>query len=416
MSTKLVTLQNLTTYDGKIKEYIGNLQAKNLKTVLYDSTEKQIKFFKKENATLSDTADYAISIPADLDASAVIASVSSGVVTLKAGLQQQDGIISNTVSTAPATEIEGYYKAADGKFYQESTFDTEIVGEANKAYIDKGNDDKAYIWDGEAFVAVANDITLAKVATTGAAADVTITAITGVKKDASTNAGNVQEALEALKTLVDAGGSGSMLTIDEDTTDNTVAKKYHIYQGGTKEGGATTTTGGTLIGTISVPLDLVCESGSVVNITFDETNTLLKEGSTDVTESILGTGVTPTAADAGKYIKITIANSNGDILWIKATDLVDIYTATNQTSEVTVSISSNNITASIGDVAASKITYTAAVAGVGSEGDIDYVAPVARVSVSDAISDLYSQVGSLGSSWEAATTSDIEGLFSSSNP
>ena len=62
MSTKLITLSNLTEYDSKIKELMASEDAKSIKTVLWDSTNEQIKFFKKENATLSDTADYAVSI------------------------------------------------------------------------------------------------------------------------------------------------------------------------------------------------------------------------------------------------------------------------------------------------------------------------------------------------------------------
>lgn len=62
MASKLITLQNLTEYDAKIKELISTEDAKALKTVLWDSTAEEIKFFKKENATLSDTADFAIGV------------------------------------------------------------------------------------------------------------------------------------------------------------------------------------------------------------------------------------------------------------------------------------------------------------------------------------------------------------------
>ena len=62
MSTKLITLSNLTEYDVKIKELMASEDAKSIKTVLWDSTNEQIKFYKKENATLSDTADYSIGI------------------------------------------------------------------------------------------------------------------------------------------------------------------------------------------------------------------------------------------------------------------------------------------------------------------------------------------------------------------
>lgn len=65
-ATKIISFNNLSDYDTLIKNYIGDaddvVNAKSIKTVLWDSTNEQIKFYKKENATLSDTADYAVSI------------------------------------------------------------------------------------------------------------------------------------------------------------------------------------------------------------------------------------------------------------------------------------------------------------------------------------------------------------------
>lgn len=66
MSDTLISLGNLQSYDTLIKTYLADadavVNAKSIKTVLWDSTNEQIKFYKKENATLSDTADYAVSI------------------------------------------------------------------------------------------------------------------------------------------------------------------------------------------------------------------------------------------------------------------------------------------------------------------------------------------------------------------
>ena len=64
-ATKIISFSNLSDYDALIKTFIGDaddvVNAKSIKTVLWDETNEQIKFYKKENATLSDTADFTIS-------------------------------------------------------------------------------------------------------------------------------------------------------------------------------------------------------------------------------------------------------------------------------------------------------------------------------------------------------------------
>lgn len=62
--------------------------------------------------------------------------------------------------------LEGYYKAADGKFYKESTFTTEIKGEAGKIYIDLANNVE-YRWTGSAFMEIPKSTTVGASATNG---------------------------------------------------------------------------------------------------------------------------------------------------------------------------------------------------------------------------------------------------------
>ncbi len=120
-----------------------------------------------------------------------------------------------------------------------------------------------------------------------------------------------------------AGGSG-----------DAYSKRYTIKQGAT---GSQTT-----LGNIDIPKDMVVESGSVVDITYDATEGKLYEGQTDVTEAIKGTD-TPTAADAGKYIKLIIANSSSTALYIPAKSLVDIYTAQQNATQIQLAIDANNV-------------------------------------------------------------------------
>ena len=157
-----------------------------------------------------------------LNGEAAIASKTGKAVTLKGGVVEVEGIISNSPTAAHLLtehgyyedgtfyveeQIDGYLNTSDGKFYEEDTFVTEIIGETGKVYLDLLTD-VSYIWDdvntefvegerteivpvttktyvdrvssqkynwtGHAYIEVASDIVLADVSTTGAAEDVTI--------------------------------------------------------------------------------------------------------------------------------------------------------------------------------------------------------------------------------------------------
>lgn len=281
--TKLITLGNLSTYDEKIKAYLATEDAKSLHTVLLDSPNGTINFYKKENAVLgTDTPDFTVSIPANLDGSATIASVSEGVVTLKAGISEVDGIVSNNSGS---------------------------------------------------------DITLAKVATTGTAADVAI-----VDSGSLITATNVEDALQELATASSGGVASKTVYITETagSSSDLYSKRYGIYQGST--GSSASPVVGEKLADIDIPKDMVVEDGSIVDVVFVAADNSLHEGSasgTDVTAEIKGTG-TATSADAGKYIKLTIANATSSHLWIKASDLVDIYTAQQNATQVQLAIDANN--------------------------------------------------------------------------
>lgn len=102
---------------------------------------------------------------------------------------------------------------------------------------------------------------------------------------------------------------------------------------------------------INIPKDMVVEDGSVVDITYSEGK--LYDGATDVTAKIMGE-TTPTSANAGKYIKLEIANSSGDVLYIAAKDLVDIYTAGNG-----INVSGNAISVVIDNTSVGGLTVGA---------------------------------------------------------
>lgn len=90
-TTNYLDLTGLQVYDGLIKNYVATADAKSIKTVLLD--EKNIKFYKKENATTADNADYTVTLP-DSDLSNLMEKLSGAtednVVTVGANGSVKD--------------------------------------------------------------------------------------------------------------------------------------------------------------------------------------------------------------------------------------------------------------------------------------------------------------------------------------
>ena len=233
-------------------------------------------FYQGSNK-LNNAAEITAAVAA-LDGSATIASVSEGVVTLKAGITEADGVVSNNSDT---------------------------------------------------------DITLAKVATTGAATDVSYSATIG-----GTAVTSVSDALAALASASAGGVDSKTVYITETagTSNDAFSKRYGIYQGST--GTTSSPTAGEKLLDIDIPKDMVVESGSVVTITYDDGT--LYDGLTDVTTAIVGSSGTATSANAGKYIKLVIANSSSTALYIAVASLVDLYTAESNATQVQLTIDANN--------------------------------------------------------------------------
>lgn len=101
------------------------------------------------------------------------------------------------------------------------------------------------------------------------------------------------------------------VTIEEDTTDSTIAKRYIFKQLGGE------------IGRIDLAKELVVTSGSVKEVT---------EAGKPYDGAVVG----------DKYIELVIANQDKPI-YVPAKDLVDIYTAAAEAAEVQVAISNENV-------------------------------------------------------------------------
>lgn len=183
---------------------------------------------------------------------------------------------------------------------------------------------------------------LSVLATTGAAADVSVADAAG-KFEGTT----VEAVLAELADLVGDGTDAAKVhLVDESAGQSAYAKVYKLYQGADDSD----MTNNTEIGTINIPLDKVVQSGKVV--------TIASNADSD--------GDTTSGLADGQYIKLVLQNVAAP-LYINVHDLVDVYTANSQTAEVTVAIdANNNITATIGEVSATKIVYVEADAQAGT--------------------------------------------------
>ena len=125
--------------------------------------------------------------------------------------------------------------------------------------------------------------------------------------------------------------------------------------------------GGTSIGTINIPKDLVATSGSLVYCTKSESTY------TEVNSSTEG---------AIACIKMTI--QNGNPFYIEVADLIE-YNSVKSNAEITLTDTGHTIEATVGAISSSKITFT-------PSGD-----NTADTTVQAALRDLYTQIGEGGS-------------------
>lgn len=154
------------------------------------------------------------------------------------------------------------------------------------------------------------NIGLSDVATSGAAADVSI-ADSGNKFTATT----VEGALAEIATALDSAGAVTMTT-NSSPQDTSLVKQYTLSQNGST------------IGTIDIPKDLVAVSGELVN----------QDGS----------------GNAGTFIKLTI--ENGSPFYIDVADLIK-YNSVADTAEIDMTDTNHTISATIktGSIALTKL-------------------------------------------------------------
>lgn len=168
------------------------------------------------------------------------------------------------------------------------------------------------------------DNSLATIAKSGAAADASIADTAG-----NFTATNVEGALAELYTAIGTGGTNATVTVTKTAggVNDTYAYRYTFSQGGTE----------ITNGVIDIAKDMVATDGILVHPTAENPIT------------IDGQQVT-----SGAYIAMTIAN--GDTFYINVADLIE-YNSVSSTDEITLTDTNHTITATVGEIAASKIIY-----------------------------------------------------------
>lgn len=221
---------------------------------------------------------------------------------------------------------------------------------------------------------------LSEVATSGAAEDVTIADTAG-----NLTATNVEDALQELYAAIGSGGTDAAVTVSKTAggQNDDYIYRYTFYQGGSP----------ITNGVIDIAKDMVATEGTLIHPTAQ--NPI----------EIDGQSIT-----SGTYIEMTIAN--GDPFYIDVASLIE-YNSVSSTDEITLTDTNHTITATIGEIAASKIVYREA-----DTSDPEH--PVTKQTVAQAINALESAIGSGGSVDEKISTAinaldaDLDATTSSS--
>ena len=348
MANKYLNYAGLQKYDELIKAYIGVEDAKAIKHAALENGV--LKLYKIENPAAGATPDFSLTLPTQ-DISGKADKVSGATNGNFAGLDASGNL---TDSGNKASD----FAAAD---HTHSDKADKVTGatNGNLAALDgNGNlTDAGAALSSLETKAHAGEIPSSATATTivGYAAEV-----------ASDEADAAQSAAEA----------NSAVTMTQN------GLTYSIYQGGN--------TAQDLVGTINIPADMVVTAGVVE--TYDAQH--------------LPSGVT----EPGTYIKLTVANVTNDKIYIKVTDLVDVYTTAQSAAQVQLAIDQNKVisaTIVAGSIGATELANDAVTTVKILDANVTKAKLAQSVQDSLDAADTALQPGD----FEVITTAEIEDLF-----
>ena len=161
LSAKADKVSGATDNDIALLDNIGNLKDSNKKLSDY-----QEKLTDGNGVVINSSNNIGLDI-SYLTASRVgyISATEKGANSGVAELNSSGKVPSSQLPSYVDDVIEGYYNENDGKFYKESTYTTEIVGEDGKIYISIDTNIQ-YRWTGSAFSALGGALQLGETSST----------------------------------------------------------------------------------------------------------------------------------------------------------------------------------------------------------------------------------------------------------
>ena len=376
MADKILRWDEFQEYHVALKNYMDTADGKAIKKIHFDDASRTIKFFKDENADTGTAGDFSVIIPDDVDTTDLVeklqGAVDGNIIVANADGSIRDGGVALT-DLATKAEVTELSNTKIGNLDDLTTTEkTSIVGAINEI-------------DGQVAALQA-----------GTYDDSELRNMIGTLTGLSTNAkDNLVNAINEVDAELGTAKTEAVVTVEEDALNPDFAKVYTIKQNGQE------------VGKVNIPKDMVVQSGQIVTDPVDQA--------------------------PGKYLELTIANGNGDKVYIAIADLAAAYTVAQTAPQVQLAISpTNEISATIvaGSVTATElganavttdkildanVTYAKLATDVTTAFDTAGSATAAETNAkahADGLNTaMDARVTALEGQFTFATSDDINGLF-----
>ena len=312
---------------GKIVTSVAGGEVAESNTAISDLATNAFVGSIPETATATTVTGYAKEVADSKDSA--IAAAASAASDAQSDVDNLETLVGTLPSGATSTTVTGYVDEAVATAVGalDTQSDVGISSKSGKAITISGSVKEV---DGVIAKGTATDITLADVASTGAAEDVSYSnTIDG------TSVSNVDDALDALVTSTAGGVASKTVYVTEATggSSDAYSKRYSIYQG--SAGSSVSPVAGEKLVDIDLPKDMVVSDAACRKATAQ-----------DVSDA----GENPGFVAGDYIIVLTIANNDGTKIYVPVQSLVDIYTAEQNATQIQLVIDNNNeISATIVD-------------------------------------------------------------------